>query len=270
MERTLLGLSSSAITSPKLLLLPAPRGMTLPLQSPLGLIQVTSAAATTHDSGFFIPLSSSSLNSQHSGLAQGGTPSISDKLVNELKKVEPRMVINAANIHHLWVHVQWASALLAPCQPHAMSGPGEEPGRIQEPTNNSPDPTQFGGIAQHGPQKIASHPFHSSEGDLSLWENIPEKQSASFWDNTSNTTSPSTKPQTQPHNTDVWACKPSKERLLSTQWPPLPQSITGPWGQAPQQSETHLLCLAPIHKKRKTGRKDLCRGLLVHPCKQQG
>lgn len=65
MERTLPGLRSSAITSPKLLLLlPAPRGTTLPLQSPLGLNQMTSAAAKTQDSGFFTPLSNSSLNSQ--------------------------------------------------------------------------------------------------------------------------------------------------------------------------------------------------------------
>lgn len=65
MERTLLGLRSSAITFPKLLLLlPAPRGMTLPLQSSLGLNQMTSTAVTTQDSGFFIPLSNSSLNSQ--------------------------------------------------------------------------------------------------------------------------------------------------------------------------------------------------------------
>ena len=41
-----------------------PGGMTLPLQSPLGLNQMTSAAAKTQDSGFFTPLSNSSLNSQ--------------------------------------------------------------------------------------------------------------------------------------------------------------------------------------------------------------
>lgn len=48
-----------------------PGGMTLPHQSPLGLNQTTSSAATTQDSGFFIPLSNSSLNSQHSARHRG-------------------------------------------------------------------------------------------------------------------------------------------------------------------------------------------------------
>ena len=45
--------------------------------------------------------------------------------MNELKKVEPLMVINTANIHHSQIHVHWASALLAPRQPRTRSG--EEP-----------------------------------------------------------------------------------------------------------------------------------------------
>lgn len=119
------------------------------------------------------------------------------------------MVINAANVHHLGTHVHWASALLAPCQVWVWGGTMENPGAHRQ----HPRPSSVGGTAPHGPQKTASHPLHPSEGALSLWETIPEKQSASFWDNTSNTTSPITKPQIQPHNTDVWACSPSKERL---------------------------------------------------------
>ena len=91
-------------------------------------------------------------------------------------------------------------------------GLGRSHGESRSP-QTTPRPSSVGGTAPHGPQKTASHPLHPSEGALSLWETIPEKQSASFWDNTSNTTSPITKPQIQPHNTDVWACSPSKERL---------------------------------------------------------
>ena len=126
MERTLSGLRSSAITSPKLLLLlPAPRGMTLPLQPPLGLNQTTSARCYHPRLWFLYP--SVKFLSEFIALrpGTGGTPSVSDELMNELKKVEPLMVINAAYIHHLRIHVHWASARLAPRQPRTRSG--EEP-----------------------------------------------------------------------------------------------------------------------------------------------
>ena len=126
MERTLSGLRSSAITSPKLLLLlPAPRGMTLPLQPPLGLNQTTSARCYHPRLWFLYPSVKFLSEFTALGPGTGGTPSVSDELMNELKKVEPLMVINAAYIHHLRIHVHWASARLAPRQPRTRSG--EEP-----------------------------------------------------------------------------------------------------------------------------------------------
>lgn len=105
---------------------------------------------------------------------------------------------------------------------------------------------------------------------LSLWENIPEKQSASFWDNTSNTTSPSTTPQIQPHNMDVWDCEPSKKRLLSTQWPHCPRASLS-HGDKPQSSQKHTCCIwHPSTKKGRLERKTPARGHLRIPANSRG
>ena len=54
--------------------------------SPFNLHWGLTPHPVTHDTDFFMPLSNSSLGPQLPGLAQGGTPSISDKLMNELEK----------------------------------------------------------------------------------------------------------------------------------------------------------------------------------------
>lgn len=70
--------------------------------------------------------------------------------MNELKKVEPLMVVNAANIHHLGTHVYWASALLAPCQVWVWGGAMENPGAHRQP----PDPAQWGEQLRTVPNRL--------------------------------------------------------------------------------------------------------------------
>lgn len=68
-----------------------------PLQSPLGLNQTADLASITRDADFEF-LSESTAPRP----GTGGTPSISDKLMNELERAEPLVVINA-NIHLSWI-----------------------------------------------------------------------------------------------------------------------------------------------------------------------
>lgn len=110
-----------------------------PLQSPLGLNQTADLASITRDADFEF-LSESTAPRP----GTGGTPSISDKLMNELERAEPLVVINA-NIHLSWIHGHWAPL----CWLRASRTPGLGLRRSQ-PQTPPPDPTQKGGTSSAG------------------------------------------------------------------------------------------------------------------------